>query len=137
MKKTLMFAAAAGLLLVSNAPPPGWGADREDDARTGGYPPCSRTVTDRCIQLYERGVATRTNLALNERLGMNTPGIGMGGPFEPVRSEAYYDGEPYADEGEVYADQGASPEGEEYAGDADYYGHDDSGPAYEEGGYSD
>jgi hypothetical protein len=20
------------------------------------YPPCSRTVTDRCIQLYERGV---------------------------------------------------------------------------------
>ena len=25
-------------------------------AATGDYPPCSRTVTDHCIQLYERGV---------------------------------------------------------------------------------
>ena len=29
------------------------------------YPPCSRTVRDRCIQLHERGVATRENLAIN------------------------------------------------------------------------
>lgn len=32
----------------------------EDDVQTG-YPPCSRTVTDRCIQLYERGVTGRGN----------------------------------------------------------------------------
>jgi hypothetical protein len=25
-------------------------------AATGDYPPCSRTVTDHCIQLYERGI---------------------------------------------------------------------------------
>ena len=32
----------------------------EENAQTG-YPPCSRTVTDRCIQLYERGVTGRGN----------------------------------------------------------------------------
>jgi|GEM_PF-4276200 len=139
MKKIALFAAAAGLLLVSNAPPPGWGEDWEDDARTGAYPPCSRTVTDRCIQLYERGVATRTNLALNERLGMNTPGIGMGGPFEPVHAEAYYDGEPHADEGELHADQGGyyPDEGDLYAGDLDDYGDEDWPPVAPENGYSD
>jgi hypothetical protein len=47
-----------------------------------GYPACSKTVTDRCIQLHERGVATRTNLALNDRLGM-LPVAAMGGPYEP------------------------------------------------------
>ena len=26
------------------------------EAATGDYPPCSRTVTDHCIQTYERGV---------------------------------------------------------------------------------
>jgi len=25
-------------------------------AATGDYPPCTRTVTDHCIQLYERGI---------------------------------------------------------------------------------
>ena len=32
----------------------------EENVQTG-YPPCSRTVTDRCIQLYERGVTGRGN----------------------------------------------------------------------------
>jgi len=32
----------------------------EETVQTG-YPPCSRTVTDRCIQLYERGVTGRGN----------------------------------------------------------------------------
>jgi hypothetical protein len=44
-----------------------------DDYRPGygpaGYPPCSRSVTDRCIQLYERGVANPHNLAMNEGRG--------------------------------------------------------------------
>lgn len=83
MKMLSLFAATAGLTLLGAAPPrmdgpPGAG---------GGYPPCSRTVTDRCIQLYERGVASPRNLAMNERLG---PGRmsrryahGPRGPFAP------------------------------------------------------
>jgi len=68
MKMLPLFAAAAGLTLLGASPPPmldgppGAGAPR-------GYPPCSRAVRDRCIQLYERGVANPENLALNERLG--------------------------------------------------------------------
>ena len=38
-----------------------------------GYPPCSRTVTDRCIQLHER----RVRAALAQR-----PRPAMGGPIE-------------------------------------------------------
>jgi hypothetical protein len=33
----------------------------EEDVASGGYPPCSATVTDRCIQLYERGVTGQGN----------------------------------------------------------------------------
>jgi hypothetical protein len=65
MKMLSLFAAAAGLALLGAAPPGMYGPG----PGPGGYPPCSRTVTDRCIQLYERGVATPQNLALNERLG--------------------------------------------------------------------
>ncbi|HEX8363710.1 MAG TPA: hypothetical protein VF603_00325 [Allosphingosinicella sp.] len=39
-----------------------------------GYPPCSRTVTDRCIQLHER----RVRAALARR----APRAAMGGPIE-------------------------------------------------------
>ena len=44
-----------------------------DVANVSGYPPCSRTVTDRCIQLYER----RVRAALPRR-----PQPAMGGPIE-------------------------------------------------------
>jgi hypothetical protein len=54
MKKLLLFAAVAGLGLVS-ASPPGKGPDNGEREARRHYPPCSRTVTDRCIQLYERG----------------------------------------------------------------------------------
>lgn len=53
MKKLLLFAAIAGFGLVSAAPPgkgPGTGAR---EARRH-YPPCTRTVTDRCNQLTGR-----------------------------------------------------------------------------------
>ena len=96
MKKLAMFAAVAGLTLVSAAPPAHWSRGTGGDEWAGrGYPPCSRTITDRCIQLYERGVRTRANLALNERLGMNNGLAAMGGPYEPTaetgeaRSEAW------------------------------------------------
>lgn len=56
MKKLLLFAAVAGLGLVSASPPNKGPDDGERHARHARhYPPCSRTVTDRCTQLYERG----------------------------------------------------------------------------------
>ncbi len=62
MMKPMLFAAVAGMTLVSAHPPERPSAARESKT---GYPPCSRTVTDRCIQLYERGVRNATNLARN------------------------------------------------------------------------
>jgi hypothetical protein len=66
MMKLALFSAVAGISLVSASPPP---AEPAAPAVGAGYPPCSRTVTDRCIQLYERGVRTPANLAANRRLG--------------------------------------------------------------------
>jgi len=50
MKKLLLFAFVAGLGLVSASPPP---KSHDPAPREAGaaYPPCSRTVTDRCNQL--------------------------------------------------------------------------------------
>lgn len=53
MKKLLLFAVVAGLGLVSASPPKGPEPERRE-AR-GDYPPCSRTVTDRCNQLRGHG----------------------------------------------------------------------------------
>lgn len=68
MKMPSLFVAAAGLGLLGAAPPPMEGMDGPPGA-SGGYPPCSHSVRDRCIQLYERGVASPRNLAMNARLG--------------------------------------------------------------------
>jgi hypothetical protein len=62
VKKALLLAAAAGAMLIGSAPP-----RPSMPAQEGvGYPPCSRTLRDRCIQMHERGVATPDNLARNE-----------------------------------------------------------------------
>ena len=83
MKKIMLIATLAGAGLVAAAPPSHWRATSDNgNGAVKGYPACSKTVTDRCIQLHERGVATRTNLALNDRLGM-PPVAAMGGPYEP------------------------------------------------------
>lgn len=82
MRSLLVFAAVTGLALVSAAPPQHAGSG--ESRAMGGYPPCSRTVTDRCIQLYERGVRTAANLAANRRLGPLRYDIAQGGPYEPV-----------------------------------------------------
>jgi hypothetical protein len=53
MKKLILFAAVAGLGLVSASPP----EDKPPEgprAASRHYPPCSRTVTDSCIQRHER-----------------------------------------------------------------------------------
>ena len=78
MKKTLLLAAAGGLTLVG-ASPPALSGPGDDEA---AYPPCSSTVTDRCIQLHERGVANPDNLALNDGPGAEDADMAMGGPFE-------------------------------------------------------
>jgi hypothetical protein len=51
MKKLLLFAAVAGLGLVSASPPDKGPDNGPPEARH--YPPCSRTVRDSCIQLDE------------------------------------------------------------------------------------
>ena len=82
MKKYLPLLAVAGFTLVSAAPssdPIPW----EDAESLRSYPPCSATVTDRCIQTYERGVSASRNLARSEPLGRNA-GPGVGGPDEAV-----------------------------------------------------
>ena len=73
--KKLLLAAVAGFGLVSAGPP----ASHEGapEARSG-YPPCSARVTDECIQLYERGVRTRENLAENRGRERHRPGHGHG-----------------------------------------------------------
>ncbi len=107
MKKIVLITAVAGLTLVAAAPPAHWNRSSGADEWAGrGYPPCSRTVTDRCIQLYERGVATRANLALNERLGMQN--YAMGGPYEAVEPESAYVEEDSYGHDNGYAD--AAPE---------------------------
>lgn len=85
MKMLSFFAATAGLTLLGAAPPAMDGMDGPP-GMANGYPPCSRHVTDRCIQLYERGVATPRNLAMNERLGPGRePRRFARGPIEPMR----------------------------------------------------
>ena len=81
MKRLCIFAAVAGLGLVSAAPPPSTSGQGATTAWSE-YPPCSRTVTDRCIQLYERGVRTRENMARNQRPGGAREATAMGGPYE-------------------------------------------------------
>ena len=72
MKIRLVIAAAGGLALLGAAPPPAPAPAPAAPVSKSGYPPCSRTDTDRCIQLYERGVGTEANLARNARGG---PGV--------------------------------------------------------------
>ena len=76
MKASILFAVFAGLTLVSAAPP-GSKAITTADA-VAGYPPCSATVTDRCIQLYERGV--RAAKAAPAKPAAVKPA--QGGPYE-------------------------------------------------------
>jgi hypothetical protein len=79
MKKTLMFTAS--LMLGSAGVAQSTVNNAGEASANAGYPACSRTVTDSCIQLYERGVRTSANLAMNRNM---TPATGMGGPYEPV-----------------------------------------------------
>jgi hypothetical protein len=67
MKRITLVAIATAGAALAGAAPGGYGQGAGETA--SGYPACSRTVTDRCIQLYERGVRARENLAMNARLG--------------------------------------------------------------------
>ena len=100
MKKVLILFSSALLLAVGAALPKektaleydetvftGSGGPIEAGAApaptVGGYPPCSRTVTDRCIQLYERAVRAAMPRQADRRSG----GPAVGGPVE--RRENY------------------------------------------------
>jgi hypothetical protein len=100
MKKVLILFSSALLLAVGAALPKektalgyddsvftGSGGPIEADAApaptVGGYPPCSRTVTDRCIQLYERAVRA----AMPRQAARRPGGPAVGGPIE--RRENY------------------------------------------------
>ncbi|HEX8654964.1 MAG TPA: hypothetical protein VF693_07065 [Allosphingosinicella sp.] len=90
MRKRLILLSAGLLLAVGAAAPKeeawldydpavGTGGPYEavstrEPSNVSGYPPCSRTVTDRCIQLYER----RVRAAVQPR----APRPAMGGPIE-------------------------------------------------------
>ena len=80
--KIVPLASVAALALAGAAPHHSGSAGRP--RIVNGYPPCSKMVRDKCIQLYERGVATAANLALNERLPPGRVYAAMGGPFESL-----------------------------------------------------
>jgi hypothetical protein len=124
MKRILIY--SAGLALAGAAVAQSYYEDGYDTTEArGGYPPCSATITDRCIQLYEPGVATPANLALNERLGDGTQlaeaaypepeavayadydNAAVGGPYEPI--------EDYPEEAAAYDPAYDRAYGEEYA----------------------
>jgi hypothetical protein len=91
MRKRLILVSAGLLLAVGAAAPKeeawldydpavGTGGPYEalsarEAVNVSGYPPCSRTVTDRCIQLYER----RVRAALSPRAAMGGPIEGRAG----------------------------------------------------------
>jgi hypothetical protein len=89
MMKPCLFAVVAGLMLVS-ASPPGGAEDAASASASAAYPPCSRTVKDRCIQLYERGVGSPENLAANAGSGKAAPAAATGGPYEPAPAASAY-----------------------------------------------
>jgi hypothetical protein len=76
MKKLFLFAAVAGLGLVSAHPPASEMSPQADEARAG-YPPCSARVTDECDQRHERGVGMRESLAENRHPGRRGEEMGM------------------------------------------------------------
>jgi hypothetical protein len=76
MKKLFLFAAVAGLGLVSASPPAPEDMQGSDETRTG-YPPCSASVTDECNQLRERGVERRETFAENRHPGRRGEEMGM------------------------------------------------------------
>ena len=65
MKRLFLFAAVAGVTLISAHPPQDRGRGPKHD--DGAYPPCSRTVRDSCIQLHERGVRRHRDAAHHRR----------------------------------------------------------------------
>lgn len=85
--KLCLFAAVAGLTLVS-ASPPGGGDDAASASAAAAYPPCSRTVKDRCIQLDEGSAKAPGDLAANA--GSAKAPAATGGPYEPAPAASSY-----------------------------------------------
>lgn len=82
MKTLFLFAAVAGLGLVSASPPGPDEMSGRDEARAD-YPPCSARVTDECVQRHERGVQAPENLAENRHRQRRGEEMGMAEGDEP------------------------------------------------------
>jgi hypothetical protein len=100
MKRAIVY--ATGLALAGAAFAQTYYDDAAVVGSQGGYPPCSATVTDRCIQLYEPGVATPGNLALNEQLGPGRTALAAADvastpTYDSEPTEPYYTGNAYAE----------------------------------------
>ena len=149
-----MIAYTAGLVLAGAAFAQSYYSGEGPIEARGGYPPCSATITDRCIQLYEPGVATPTNLALNERLGDGNQmaavepvapaddyayaeydNTAVGGPYEPI--DEYYEADVHEPVASDYEGVGG-PYEEAWANDYALgdWSPEQSYPAYEDDPYS-
>ncbi len=88
-----------------------------DDA---SYPPCTATVTDNCIQLYERGV--RASLATYTPATTTSTTTSVGGPYAPVGEDEVGDNTPEDDA----LDVDVEPDGDiDVDGDLDNDGDND------------
>lgn len=85
MKKTMTIAAALMFGTAALAQTGGTTETSWNNNAMNGYPACSSSVTDSCIQLYERGVSASANLEMNRQMGMT---VAQGGPYEPVATHA-------------------------------------------------
>ena len=134
---------ARGIAVISDPAyvPPGYNgiggaAGGPDEGASESYPACTATVTDNCVQLYERGVhasgATAQSSGVDETAG-------MGGPYEPV------DSADLAMNGDGQVDAAMGETGDvavktaDSAGDAAVAGHSDyqgvGGPVEAQSGY--
>lgn len=71
MKKTMITLAAGFAISGAAFAQTGGTIEGWTNSAADGYPPCSSTVTDSCVQLYESGIDGNAALA-------------MGGPYEPI-----------------------------------------------------
>jgi hypothetical protein len=58
-----------------------------DEGGAESYPACTATVTDNCIQLYERGVRASLASAPTAKLEEESSTTAVGGPYEPVDAD--------------------------------------------------
>jgi len=114
---------ARGIPVISDAAfvPPGFNGlggavGGPDEGGAEAYPACTATVTDNCIQLYERGVRASLASAPTGKLEEESSTTAVGGPYEPVAdgNEVAMDGD-----GDIDVAAGETTDGEIMVASAD------------------